>query len=296
MLHYDRMIVAAGSRIARPELPGMDNAFGVDNFAEALALSRHVESLPARREFDDTTRFSAVVVGAGFTGIEVATSLVGRIRRVSGRQPRVALVERAGSVAPDMSTGARAYVERALATLGIEVRAHRTVTAIRNDGVALHDGAWVPAATTIWTGGFRAGGLTSLLGVECDAAGRLPVDAALRVRGVNGVYAAGDAAHAMLADGHVAPMSCQYAIPMGEIAGVNGVADLCGAPLEAFTSAPYVTCLDLGDAGALFTEGWDREVKLTGSWAATMKRTINQQLIYPPAARFGVRPAARPAA
>jgi NADH dehydrogenase len=154
----------------------------------------------------------------------------------------------------------------------------------------------MPAATTIWTGGFRASHLTSLLRVERDESGRLPVDGFLRVRGVRAVYAAGDVARALADTAHVAPMSCQYAIPMGETAGLNAVADLSSAALQPFAPAPYVTCLDLGEAGALFTEGWERDVKLTGYWAATMKRTINRELIYPPVGVLDNLPSVRPAA
>lgn len=222
--------------------------------------------------------------------------MVTRLRAVTGRQPKVALVERGSSVAPGLNPRARGYIEQALTTLGIVVRAGRTVTAIRGDGVSLDGGERISAATTIWTGGFRATDLTSMLQVERDDSGRLPVDAFLRVRGITAVYAAGDVARA-LADGtRVAPMSCKYAIPMGETAGLNAAADLSGATMQPFAPAPYVTCLDLGEAGGLFTQGWDRDIKLTGYWAATMKRTINREPIYPPVGAFGSRPTARPAA
>jgi NADH dehydrogenase len=134
----------------------------------------------------------------------------------------------------------------------------------------------------VWTGGFHASGLAAQLSVDRDANGRVAVDEFLRVRGVDAVFAAGDIARAMADADHVAPMSCQFAIPMGEQAGSNAAAELLGLSAEPFAPAPYVTCLDLGEAGALFMEGWDREVKLTGRWAKTMKQTINTRLIYPP--------------
>ena len=98
-------------------------------------------------------------------------------------------------------------------------------------------------------------------------------------------YAAGDVARAVAEGGdeeHIAPMSCQCAIPMGEIAGRNAAADLLGLPPERFAHTEYVTCLDLGDAGALFMEGWSREPRLSGFWGKLMKQTINTRLIYPP--------------
>jgi len=45
---------------------------------------------------------------------------------------------------------------------------------------------------------------------------------------------------------------------------------------------PYITCLDLGRAGAVYTRGWDRVVERTGSKAKAIKRWINTEVIYPP--------------
>jgi NADH dehydrogenase len=57
-----------------------------------------------------------------------------------------------------------------------------------------------------------------------------------------------------------------------------------------------VTCLDLGAWGAIFTEGWQREIKLRGSEAKALKRQINGEWIYPPRAdRAEIFAAADPA-
>jgi NADH:ubiquinone reductase (H+-translocating) len=194
-------------------------------------------------------------------------------------------VERAPVVGPDLGAAPRAHVVQALRALGIELRLGASVAAVDADGVQLDGGERIAAATTVWTGGLRASPLAAQLGVRRDGLGRVFVDEHLHVRDVPGVLAAGDVAHVMADAEHVAPMSCQLAIPMGECAGGNAVSDLLGAPLAPFSWPHYVTCLDLGAWGALFTEGWDREVRLAGHWAKVMKETINRRLIYPPIAR-----------
>ncbi len=282
-LRYDQLIVAAGSQSRRPAIPGAEQAFGVDTYGEALALQQHLSALAG------PARFTAVVVGAGFTGIEVATELAGRLRALAAaagaaEPARVVLVEAATQVAPDLGDPARRHVEHALEQLGIESRAGRRVIAVDRGGVTLSDGERIAAATTVWTGGFRASPLAAMLPVELDELGRIPVDEYLRVRGVDGVHAAGDIARALADATHVAPMSCQYAIPMGERAGANAVADLLGLAPARFERPDYVTCLDLGEAGGLFMQGWDREVRVDGFWGKVMKQTINTRLIYPPRA------------
>ena len=47
----------------------------------------------------------------------------------------------------------------------------------------------------------------------------------------------------------------------------------------------YVTCLDLGPWGAVYTQGWDRQVAAKGAAAKRTKEIINRQRIYPPRSR-----------
>lgn len=70
---------------------------------------------------------------------------------------------------------------------------------------------------------------------------------------------------------------------MGRYAGYNVVSDLVGEQMRALRIPWYVTVLDLGRAGAVYTEGWDRRVVTTGDDAKATKMVINTQRIYPPA-------------
>jgi NADH dehydrogenase len=96
------------------------------------------------------------------------------------------------------------------------------------------------------------------------------------------MFAAGDVARAFVDDTHLALMSCQHALSMGRAAGRNVARDLLGLALEPYAPPDYVTCLDLGEWGAVFTRGWDRAVQMTGVEAKALKRQINTARIYPP--------------
>jgi NADH dehydrogenase len=69
---------------------------------------------------------------------------------------------------------------------------------------------------------------------------------------------------------------------MGRYAGYNVVSDLLGESMLPLRIPWHVTVLDLGPAGAVYTEGWDRKVVACGDEAKATKRTINTQRIYPP--------------
>jgi NADH:ubiquinone reductase (H+-translocating) len=102
---------------------------------------------------------------------------------------------------------------------------------------------------------------------------------------LNNVFAAGDVASSVVDGVHSTVMSCQFARPMGRFAGHNVVADLFGLLMIPLQIDWYVTVLDLGAWGALYTQGWDRQVHATGASAKVTKQTINHQRIYPPRTR-----------
>ncbi|MEV6522529.1 FAD-dependent oxidoreductase [Longispora sp. NPDC051575] len=272
---FDRLVLASGSHLVTPDLPGAGHLHDIDTIESATALDAHLHSLAGRH------RTTAVVVGAGFTGLELATELVHRLR-VIGPEPRVVLVERAPVLAPDLGPGPRPVALDALARLGVDLRLGVTVREVGRSHVDLSDGTTLPADTVVWTAGQRASALTAQFDAPRDHLGRLRVDPYLRVEGTPTVYAAGDTAAAPAGDARLVTQSCQHAIQTGKRAGANAAADLLGLPLDPFRANPYVTCLDLGAAGAVYTTGWERSVLHVGQEAKDHKNRINEEYIYPP--------------
>lgn len=285
-LDYDRLVLASGSQLVRPTVPGMDAyAFDVDQIEAAVRLENHLTSLKDRPY--SRARNTVVVAGGGLTGIETATEMPARLRAVLGDDEdiRVIVVDRGRQIAAAMGDGIRPSITEASDHLGIEWVLDATVAAVDANGVTLADGRRIEAGTVIWTVGFRASPLTAQLTGERDAQGRLHVDQHLKVLGQDRVFAAGDVAYAATDElGNFAVMSCQHAISLGRHAGNNAAAALLGVPPMPYRQPKYVTCLDLGAWGAVFTEGWDRQLKLVKQEAKALKAQINTLWIYPPAA------------
>ncbi|MET4044289.1 FAD-dependent oxidoreductase [Bradyrhizobium sp. RT6a] len=285
-LSYDRLVVTTGSRLFRPNIPGLaEHGFSVDSLDDAVALDKHLHGLAKRPAANG--RDTVVVAGGGFTGIEAATEMPARLREILGTdaKTRVVIVERNTAIAPDMGAGPRPVIEEALRKVGVETRLGAGVAALDAAGVTLSSGEHIETETVIWAAGIRAAPLTGQIPAERDNFGRLLVDRCLQVPGVQGVFAAGDAARAACDDeGNYALMSCQHATRMGAFAGNNAAAELLGVPTRPYHQKAYVTCLDLGEAGALFTRGWERKVELVGDVAKKTKREINTVWIYPPKA------------
>ena len=281
-LGYDRLVLAVGSEVTRPDIPGLaDHAFDVDTYIAALRLEDHLVSLG--RSVPSPGRSTVVVVGAGFTGIEVAAEMPDRLARAGITGSRcIILVDPNPTVGATIGAHARPVIETALSALDIETRLGARVASVEAAGVHLSSGEFIPAQTVIWCAGLRASRLAASLPGARDRLGRLLVDPFMRVADLPCVFAAGDVASSVVDGLHPTVMSCQFARPMGRFAGHNVVADLLGLPMLPLRIDWYVTVLDLGSWGALYTEGWDREVRTTGAAAKATKQTINRKRIYPP--------------
>lgn len=286
VLPYDRLVIAAGSAGFQPPIPGLaDFGHNASDLDGAVALDRHLQALAARP--DSPARNTVVVGGGGFTGIEVATEMPGRLREILGQDAnvRVIIVERGNCVARDMGTDAHSYIEARLGELGIETRLGSGISQVDPSGVTLENGERIAAETVIWSAGMRASPLTAQLSVERDNLGRILVESDLRVPGVPEVFATGDTAKAATdGEGNFSLLSCQHARRLGAFAGHNAAADLLGEPTLPYDQPTYAVCLDLGPDAAIFTRGWERKVDMTGATAKKMKTDINTVWIYPPEA------------
>lgn len=280
-LAFDRLVVATGSVMRRPAVPGAELAHSIDDRPTAVAFDRALAELghavPAR----------IVVVGAGFTGIELALELRDRIAthhgEAAGERAEIAVVDRAAAVGAELGPGPRGAIERALADARVTCRLGADISAIAPTAVTFSSGERLECDVVVLCTGLRAAPLVGKVPGAKDAVGRLVVDPFLRAPAAPHIFVAGDAAAAVPEPGRVTLLSCQHALTLGRFAGANAAADALGLPMRAYAQPRYVTCLALGRSGAVFCEGWERVPKMTGEKAKALKTEINSRRIYPPA-------------
>jgi NADH dehydrogenase len=108
---------------------------------------------------------TAVVVGAGLTGIETACELPQRLTAIlEHRAPRVVLIDHNPWLGSDMGSSARPVIEKSLADNGIETRTGVGAAAVTAAGVSLSSGEQIDAATVVWCAGMRPSSQTAQLG------------------------------------------------------------------------------------------------------------------------------------
>ncbi|WP_062214021.1 NAD(P)/FAD-dependent oxidoreductase [Streptomyces sp. NBRC 109706] len=234
-LSYDMLILSVGSVNRLLPIPGVaEHAHGFRGLPEALYLRDHVvrqlelaahASDPAERQ----ARATFVVVGAGYTGTEVAAQgamfadAVVRGEQAGERvSPRWLLLDIADRVLPELDERLSRTADRVLRKRGVDVRTGMSVKEATRDGVLLQDGEFVPTRSLVWCVGVRPDPLVDDLGLDTER-GRLVVDSFLNVPGHPEVFAAGDAAAVpdLTRPGEFTPMTAQHAWRQGKTAARN---------------------------------------------------------------------------
>jgi NADH dehydrogenase len=239
-LEYDRLILAAGSVNKLLPIPGVaEHAHGFRGVPEALYLRDHIiRQLELAAATDDVkerdSRCTFVVVGAGYTGTEVAaqgslfTAALARHRsELREQRMRWLLLDVAPRVLPELDLRLSRTADRVLRERGVEVCTGTSVQEATTDGVRLTTGEFVPTRSLLWCVGVRPDPLVDELGLPTQK-GRLVVEPTLVVPGHPEVFACGDAAAVpdLTRPGQVTAMTAQHASRQGTLAGRNVAASL----------------------------------------------------------------------
>ncbi|MBM7085909.1 NAD(P)/FAD-dependent oxidoreductase [Micromonospora sp. WMMD734] len=233
-LAYDRLVLCVGSVNKLLPIPGVtEYAHGFRGLPEAVYLHDHVVrqielAEQAQDPAEQQARATFVVVGAGYTGTEVAAhgqlftdALHAQRPRLTVR-PRWMLLDVAPRVLPELDERMSRTADRVLRRRGVDVRMGTSVAEATADGVHLTDGGYVPTCTLAWCVGVRPDPFVAELGLRTEK-GRLVVDEYLNVPGFPEVYACGDAAAVpdLTRPGQLCTMTAQHAQRQGKLAAHN---------------------------------------------------------------------------
>jgi NADH dehydrogenase len=263
-LNYDRLVLTVGSVNKLLPIPGVaEHAHGFRSMAEALYLRDHllrqIELANAPDDADErAARCTFVVVGAGYTGTEVAANgqlltrdAADRCPGVGGRLIRWFLVDVAPRVLPGLDSQLSVTAHRVLAARGMEIRTETTVEEASHQGVRLSGGEFVPTRSLIWCVGVRPDPLIEGLGLP-TLKGRLVVDEYLTVPGHPEVHACGDAAAVpdLTRPGEITPMTAQHAQRQGKCVAHNVAASFGRGRRRPYKHRDLGFVVDLGGAQA----------------------------------------------
>jgi len=272
---WDYLLVASGARHAYFGHPDWEaDAPGLKSIEDALEMRRRfllsfeaAERASAAGERNALLTF--VIVGGGPTGVELAgmipeitnKTLKHDFRRIDPAKARVILVEGGPRILSTFPEELSARAETDLVTLGVDVRLNTVVTGVDDAGVTLASGERILAHTVFWGAGNQASPLGQQLGVPLDRAGRVVVESDLSVPGHHTVFAIGDIASLMIANGSPVPSVAPAANQMGAHAARMIVRDLSEQNRQPFS---YVNKGELATIGRYRAVAAIGSVRLTG--------------------------------
>ncbi len=240
---YDKLVIATGARPVRPDLPGVDapGVHGVQTLDDGQALLDTLTATEGRR---------AVVVGAGYIGVEMAEALINRGYEVTvvnrGREPM-------STLDPDMGR----LVHKAMEGMGITMVDDAEVTALRtgDDGrvraVATEDAEYPADVVVLGIGVTPETELARAAGLPVGDHGGLLTDLAMRVRGHADIWAGGDCVEVLdLVSGrerHI-PLGT-HANKHGQIIGANVGGGYATFPGVVGTAVSKVCDLEIARTG-----------------------------------------------
>jgi NADH dehydrogenase len=207
-------------------IPGLsEHGLSFKSLADAIYLRNHVlhqleEADAALTEQERTRRLTFVFVGAGYAGVEAFAELSDLAEDALRYYPRLrstprrwVLVDAAPRILPDIPQPLGDYAADELRKRGMEIHVETTLASVSADEAVLGDGTRIPTNTLVWTAGVTPNPALREWGLPLDEKGRIEVDALLRVRGHEHVWALGDAARVPNTRSEQPdPPTCQHAL------------------------------------------------------------------------------------
>ena len=242
---YSELVLALGSRARLDLVPGMaEHALPLKTVGDALHIRNTVLRRAATIELEDDPlvrrrlgRF--IVIGGGFSGVEVAGQLADCLAGIRRYYPRagafdVVLLQDIERLLPELPPALGSAAARSLASRRVDVKLGARASEVTAMGVRLADGSFLDAGTVICTIGTRPNHLIEGLKLPMER-GRIVVERDMSVPGTAGLWALGDCALVPNAhDGSFAPPTAQFAVREAQTLARNVLARLQGRPTSAF--------------------------------------------------------------
>jgi NADH dehydrogenase len=274
VLHYNYLVLALGgctSYFGHPEweqfAPGLKSLEDAVRIRSRILMAfEKAENEPSQAEHE--ALMSIVLIGGGPTGVELAGAfaeltrhvLKADFKRINPGDAHVILIEAAPRILASFPPSLSASAQRQLEELGVQVRTGVRVQSLREGALELDTGETIRSASIIWAAGVGASPLTPKLSVELDRAGRVKVLPDLSVPGHPEVFAIGDLALVMQADGTPVPGVSPAAMQMGRF-----TADLIDDEI-AFGPASKRPAFKYWDKGIMATIGRSAAVAKIGNF------------------------------
>ncbi|MBS3029625.1 MAG: NAD(P)/FAD-dependent oxidoreductase [Dolichospermum sp. DET50] len=278
-LNYDRLVLALGGETPLDLVPGAaTHAYPFRTITDAYKLEERLRIL----ETTNPEKIRVAIVGAGYSGVELACKLADRV----GEKGRFRLIERSDQILQTSPEFNREAAKKALDSKGVFIDLETKVAAIDQDSISLeykNQIDTIPVDLVIWTVGTKVSPVVKSLPVKQNQQGKITTTPQLQVLEHPEIFALGDLADSLDAEGKQVPATAQVAFQQADYTAWNIWATITNRPLLPFRYQPLGEMMALGIDNATLT---GLGVQLDGSFAYLARRlaylyrlpTLNHQL------------------
>lgn len=291
--NYDYLVIGTGSKPTFFGIPGADRfALTLWSYEDAVRLKEHILTMfrQAVKERDPQARkemLTFVVVGAGFTGVEMIGELAEYADElckefyVDRSEVKLHVVDMVDKILPILPDPLIRKAEKRLKKLDVNIITGSKITGVEANGVLLGDSG-IPSRTVIWTAGVEGSDLAGNLDVEQKGRKRILTNEKLQVSEFPNVYVVGDNIF-YIPEGEERPVpqmveNAELAAP---VIAHNIAAELLNKPQKSYKPTFHGTMVAIGSRYAVANLGKPGLMfKLTGFPAMLVKHLINMLYLF----------------
>ena len=266
-IDYDRLVLALGCETRVDTVPGvMENALAFRSLEDAYKLDAKLRLL----ETATTEKIRIAIVGAGYTGVELACKLADRLKE----RGRIRLIQSGNKILPNALEFNRNAALKALEQRGVWVDLETNVSEITDSSIGLtYKGQTdiIPAEIIMWTVGNQVSPAITHFELPLNPQGKITVTQTLQVTENPDIFALGDAAAIIDADGLFIPTTAQVAFQQSDFVAWNIWSSLTDRPLLPFKYTNLGEMMVLGDDNAVLS---GLGIKLDGPLAYLTRRLV----------------------
>lgn len=259
VMSYDQLVLAFGVNANVDMIPGMaEHGLPLKTLGDALHMRNHLldrlEQAEVETDEDEQCWLTSfIIIGGGFSGIEVAGEVLDFLRRVNRYYPNtnssgchVVLLHDGRQILPEISQRLGDYAFRKMSRSGLTIRLDSRATRVTERGVVLESGEEIEAGTVICTVGTTNNTLSEKLDLPTER-GRIKTNPDLSVPDHPGVWSLGDCALVPNAEGEQpCPPTAQFATRQAKQLADNLAATLAGKPTHPFSYTPIGQVATIG--------------------------------------------------
>jgi len=278
-IDYDYLVLAIGSTSNDFNTPGIkENCVFLDSPLQAhkfrnklLNLLLRIQRLPSA---DSQVRIA--IVGGGATGVELSAELHHAVadihnygfNEITTSQLKVTLIEAGPRILPALPERISDSAHAELVKINVDVKLNTMITSASKDGLYTKEGELIAADLMVWAAGIKVPDfMANIAGLETNRINQVHVNEFLQCTQDNTIFAIGDCAEFISADGSRVPPRAQSAHQMASTCYQNLRALLNNKPLKAYKYTDHGSLVNLASystvgslmgnlgKGTLFIEG-----------------------------------------